>query len=369
MFRYLESDLKDRPSGEIILLHGPFAVGKTSLATSINVKDNRRLDWNNAENREALYDRRFPTASVLVLDEIHHCRKWQEIAADARKHQGKEKKLVIAQSAKPSPAGKLLGERELAPVRLAQLHPLTTAEMGIRRQGDFDDLAILGGFPEPLLGGSQKKRERWARDWRSRVLNEVRELEQFQDLPGIEQLMLALPNCVGQPLSVNAVGKTLGVTHKTISKWLDALERYYVIFRISPLQAPGLRAVRKEQKHYHFDWAAVEGEVARFENMVAGHLLKWVHFEQNAGRRELELSYFRDIDLREVSFVISEKGLPMQLLQCTWFDENAGKGLKYLRARFPEAEAYQIAAKGKKDALSKEGIRFCSAVSYLKELV
>ena len=41
---------------------------------------------------------------------------------------------------------------------------------------------------------------------------------------------------------------------------------------------------------------------------MASHLLKWVHFEQDARGRDLELRYFRDTDGREVDFVVVEGG-------------------------------------------------------------
>ena len=56
----------------------------------------------------------------------------------------------------------------------------------------------------------------------------------------------------------------------------------------------------------------------RFENLVASHLLKWVHFEQDAKGREVELAYFRDIDGREVDFVITEDRRPVRLVECKW---------------------------------------------------
>jgi hypothetical protein len=39
--------------------------------------------------------------------------------------------------------------------------------------------------------------------------------------------------------------------------------------------------VKKEQKHYHWDRSVVQEPALRFENLVAGHLLKWVHHEQD----------------------------------------------------------------------------------------
>ena len=40
---------------------------------------------------------------------------------------------------------------------------------------------------------------------------------------------------------------------------------------------------------------------------MASHLLKWVHFQQDAEGRDLELRYFRDTDGREVDFVVVER--------------------------------------------------------------
>lgn len=119
--------------------------------------------------------------------------------------------------------------------------------------------------------------------------------------------MLRLPELVSSPLSINALREGLQVSHKSVSNWLGVLERLYSIFRLSPFRAPRIRAVKKEQKHYHLDWSLVPGEAARFENLVACHLLKWVHFEQDTAGRELDLRYFRDVDRREVDFVVTER--------------------------------------------------------------
>ena len=44
-------------------------------------------------------------------------------------------------------------------------------------------------------------------------------------------------------------------------------------------------------------------------------------------------------------------------------------GLKYLRQRFPKTEAWQISLNGKKDYVSREGIRVAPAWVFLKSLV
>jgi predicted AAA+ superfamily ATPase len=158
-----------------------------------------------------------------------------------------------------------------------------------------------------------------------------------------------------------------GELHKYRS-WMAVLERLYAIFRLSPIGAPKIRAVKKEQKHYHFDWSLVPDKPARFENMMASHLLKWVHFEQDTQGREVELCYFRDIDGREVDFVITKNRQPVLLVECKWADDEVTRSLRYLKQRFPQAQAWQIHAAGKKDYVTPEGIRVAPALELLKEL-
>jgi uncharacterized protein len=183
-------------------------------------------------------------------------------------------------------------------------------------------------------------------------------LERIQDLGNLELLALRLPELVGAPLSINAV-----------DGWLRVLERLYAIFRLSPFGAPRIRAVKKEQKHYHFDWSLVPSDPARFENLIASHLLKWVHFEQDARGRDLELRYFRDTDGREADFVVVEGRKPLLIVECKWADSPVDRGVRYLKARFPETEAWQVSATGTKDYVTPEGIRVGPALRLLEQLL
>ncbi|MEX2496637.1 MAG: DUF4143 domain-containing protein [Woeseia sp.] len=89
-------------------------------------------------------------------------------------------------------------------------------------------------------------------------------------------------------------------------------------------------------------WTLVPDDAANFENLVASHLLKWVHFEQDASGRDVDLCFFRDTDGREVDFVITERGRPIQFVECKWSDAEVDKGLRYLHARFPAAETWKF---------------------------
>ena len=181
--------------------------------------------------------------------------------------------------------------------------------------------------------------------------------------------MLSLPERVGSPLSINALREDLQVSHKTAAAWLDALVRLYAIFRLSPLGSPRIRAVKKEQKRYHLDWSIVPEDGPRFENLTACHLLKWANYQQDTEGLGHELRYFRDKDGREVDFVVMEGKNPTLLVECKWGDAEIDKNLKYLKTKFPEAQAWQISATGKKDYLSPVGIRVSAALILLGQLV
>jgi predicted AAA+ superfamily ATPase len=81
------------------------------------------------------------------------------------------------------------------------------------------------------------------------------------------------------------------------------------------------------------------------------------------------LRYFRDTDGREVDFVVLEKRAPRLLVECKLSDTRLDPALRYLKARFPGAAAWQVAAEGSKDYQTPEGIRVAPAVSFLKTLV
>ncbi len=50
-------------------------------------------------------------------------------------------------------------------------------------------------------------------------------------------------------------------------------------------------------------------------------------------------------------------------------DDDVDKDLRYLHARFPAAEAWQVSLHGKKDFVTPDGIRVTPAVTLLLQLV
>ena len=367
--RYLRPQVERDLARKMVFVAGPRQVGKTTLARSLPGARSGYLNWDVAADRERILRGELPPAKLWIFDEIHKYRAWRGLLKglfDARRD---DQRILVTGSARLD-LYRYGGDSLQGRYHLLRLHPLSAREVGAATQRDLRDLIALGGFPEPFFGGSATEAKRWSREYRTRLVREeVASVERVSDLGRVELLSLRLPELVGSPLSVNALREDLQVSHKTVASWIGILERLYAIFRLSPFGAPRIRAVKKEQKHYHFDWTLVANNGPRFENLVASHLQKWVHFTQDAEGRDVELRYFRDTDGREVDFVITDRGAPILLVECKWGDQDVDRSLRYLATRFPEAKAWQISATGRKDFVTPDGIRVAPALELLKDLI
>lgn len=367
--RYLAPQIRKDMAKKMVFVGGARQVGKTTLARSVVRSDRAYMNWDVPEHRERILKGELPPTRIWVFDEIHKYRRWRSFLKGLYDRPGLNRKILVTGSARLD-LYRHGGDSLQGRYHYLRLHPLTVAELNLGTPDEMRRLLDLGGFPEPFLSGSKTEAKRWSREYRTRLIREdVSSLERVQDLGRLELLMLRLPELVGSPLSINGLRGDLDVSHKTVGNWLDIYERLYAIFRLPPFGAPKLRAVKKEQKHYHADWSVVPDKGIRFENLVAAHLLKWVHYQQDTQGRDLELQYFRDVDGRKVDFVVVEDKLPILFVECKWKDTNVGKGLNYLKTRFPDCEAIQIHAVGNKDYVSSRGVRVLPAIAFLSTLV
>jgi hypothetical protein len=352
----------------MVFVSGPRQVGKTTLARRLLGRQRGYLNWDIAEHREAILRGELPVSDFWVFDEIHKYRQWRNWLKGLYDARRPSQRILVTGSARLE-FYRYGGDSLQGRYHLLRLHPLSAGELGLRTRHELGDLLTLGGFPEPFLGGREREARRWSREYRTRLVREeLTSLERVTDLGRIELLMLRLPELVGSPLSLNALREDLQVSHATVAGWVEILERLYAVFRLLPFGAPKIRAVKKERKHYHLDWSLVSGLPQRFENLVGAHLLKWLHLEQDAEGRDVDLRYFRDVDGREVDFVVLEGRRPTRLVECKWDDAPVDRGLRYLKQRFPEAEAWQLSAVGTKDFVSPEGIRVCPGLELLRRL-
>lgn len=373
--RYLEESIKKDLKKKMVFISGPRQTGKTTLVKHI-IKDNglcpekHYMTWDSLEDREHILKEEFPAGSAcLILDEIHKYRQWQQTVKGLFDKRGDELKILVTGSARLDLYRKG-GDSMRGRYYFYRCFPLSVRELGPSPSQALDHLLRYSGFPEPCQAADEKEIKRWSREYRTRLVRiDLRDLERVNEIDLIERMVIRLPDLVGSPLSLNAVRKDLQVSHQSVARWIMMLENLYMIFRVYPFGSAGIRAVKKEAKHYHMDWTVVPDKGNRFENLVACHLLKWCCYLRDSEGRNMELRYFRDIDKREVDFVVIEDGKPLYAVECKVSDKTVNPALLYFKARFPKVRAYQILLEGKSDYLTREGIHVCPAHAFLKDLV
>lgn len=367
--RYLTSQIHQDLQQKMVMVGGPRQVGKTTMALRMTKHKEGYLNWDIAEQRERILKQELPKTKLWIFDEIHKYRQWRNYLKGIYDAHHEKHQLLITGSARLD-FYRFGGDSLQGRYHYLRLHPLSIAELQIKQQSGFMDLLTFGGFPEPFFRGSEQEAKRWSREYRTRLITEdITTLERVQDLGTLELLSLRLPELVGSPLSINALREDLQVSHKTLARWLDIFERVYSIFRLAPFGAPKIRAVKKEQKHYHYDWSLIQDQSKRFENMVASHLLKWVQFRQDVYGENIELRYFRDIDGREVDFVICKESKPQLAVECKWSESKVSTSAIYFKQRFPDCQVTQITAQSDKTYLSKNDIVVQPAVHFLQRFI
>jgi uncharacterized protein len=186
----------------------------------------------------------------------------------------------------------------------------------------FKSLLVYGGFPEPFLTQSQKVARIWRKDRVERLVREdLRDLSRLPELGRIEITTALLPERMGLTLSIQSLREDLGVSYDTVKRWLGYVDALYYHFEIKPWHKNIPRALKKEVKLYLWDWSEVPSDGARFENMIAAHLLKACHFWTDSGEGVFELCYFRDKEKLEIDFLIVRDRQPWLPVACKLSDK------------------------------------------------
>ncbi|MBX3126828.1 MAG: AAA family ATPase [Polyangiaceae bacterium] len=297
-------------------------------------------------------------APLWAFDELHKYRRWRGFLKGLYDAHHRQHQILVTGSARlelyghggDSLQGRYFGHH---------LHPFTAGELARRKLVPLDQLPelprtpvptdvleallALGGFPEPFLGGSERDAARWRLAYAARLVREdVRDLERTRELERIELLYDRLGSVAGSVLSINSLREDLEVAFETVRSWIGILERLDAVFRIAPYGPPRVKAVKKEQKLYFWDWCRAESPGARFENLIASHLLRLVHWAADVEGERLELRYFRTRMGHEVDFLLLRRGEPWIAVEAKLSEQPLDSGLRYLLERVAVPFAFQV---------------------------
>ncbi|MBI4925636.1 MAG: ATP-binding protein [Bdellovibrio sp.] len=371
--RYLSGQILSDLEKKMVFLGGPRQVGKTTLANTLLSKEKTGyLNWDIGAHRTRILRHELPKADLLIFDEIHKYKKWRNYLKgifDAMKVDELDSKKILITGSARLDIYRHGGDSLQGRYHYLRLMPLSFAEINGHSQSDLFNLFKYSGFPEPFFSQDEKEVRRWTLAYAQRLFaDDLSSLETVEDLGSLELLVYRLPDLVGSLLSVNALREDLQLAHRTVARWIEILERLYLVFTIVPFGGPFIKSVKKERKLYFYNWTAVESDSARFENLIAVHLLKYAHWIQDTEGHRTELRYFRLKDGTEVDFVLLANGSPVLFVECKLSDDQVNQRLISLKQRFPKVRAFQVHFQGKKNYSTAEGIRVCPAIELLSEL-
>jgi len=382
--KYVLEDLTDK----MVFIGGPRQVGKTTLAQQLVSNHFQRsgyYNWDNRQDRRDIMQSNWPgDAELIILDEIHKYKRWKSLVKGEYDKLKDKYSFLITGSARLDLYRKG-GDSMLGRYHYYRLHPFTMAEVtGSKSVPDvlneipicsqdnqdlFLSLDKFGGFPEPFLKQNTRVLRRWHNEKVDRLFREdIRDIEQVRDIVNMQLLGDLLPDRAGSLLSLNSLREDLEVSHRAISNWMNILESFYYCFRIYPYAAKNFRSLKKEPKLYLWDWSEIDHEPARFENCIASHILKLVHFLKDWEGYKAQLYYIRSIEKKEVDFLVTVDKKPWFAVEAKINDVNVSPHLFYFKDKLKIPFAYQVVKQMGVDRFTN-GVRIVSANNFLAGLV
>jgi hypothetical protein len=299
---------------------------------------------------------------LLVFDEIHKYARWKSYLKGVFDGFHEQYRILVTGSGRldlyrkggesllgryvglplfPLTLGEILGRRP----RWKEFNWTRAASLPVVARGRdiFERLFRFGGFPEPYLRAEPEFYRVWSTSRTELLVREdIRDATNIRHISLVEKLAHLIEPRVGSPLSVNSLREDLEVAFETVREWLEVLANFYYIFRVPPYAATLARTLRKEAKTYLYDWAMVEMEGPRFENLVALHLLKAVRTWSALGEVSADLYYVRDKEKREVDFLVVANRRPSLLVECTRAETAISPHLLYFQDRLDVPVAVQL---------------------------
>ena len=353
MNRYLDDLIAGDLGKKMVFVTGPRQVGKTTLSRMLlGSATGQYLNYDVADDRAVILNAKWnPQAKLLVLDEIHKMPDWKPWLKGVFDGKPAKQQLLVTGSARLD-TFRQAGESLAGRFFVWRLHPISTREWctqtGATPADVLTHLLTRGGFPEPCLATSDDEAQRWRRQYFDGLIrNDVLEFSRLYELTAMRLFTELLRQRVGSPLSLASIARDLNVSPVTLKRYLEILEALYIVFVVRPWHHNIARATLQAPKVYFFDTGLVQGdEGVRFENLVACHLLKHVHWQQDAQGKEVDLHYVRTKDGAEVDFCLSHKAPAgdtlTHLIDCKLGDSKPHAALKRFAEQWADAQAVQV---------------------------
>lgn len=251
--------------GKAIIVVGPRQVGKTTLLKMLaNEYDRKVLVWNCDEPdvRRKLTD---PTSTMLGNETagydivfIDEAQRVQNIGITLKllidNYPGKQ---VVVTGSSAIELSNSINEPLTGRKYEYALFPFSVEEL-VKENGIQEERRLLerrliyGAYPE-VVNNPGEERETLTNLVSSYLYKDIFAFQDVRKPEIIEQLLQALALQVGSEVSFNELGRLLGMNSVTVQRYIDLLEKSYVIFHLRSFSRNVRSELKKSRKIYFCD--------------------------------------------------------------------------------------------------------------------
>lgn len=374
--KQLLEDLQEYPA---VAITGARQTGKTTLAKQLMQELGTRAQYLDLEfpddvaklQNPVLFLREYED-SCVILDEIHRMPELFPLLRSLIDQHRRPGRFILLGSASPV---LLRDSSESLAGRMAynRLTPLNMLE--VQQKADWKQQLLRGGFPLSLLAASDKASMRWRSNFISTYLErELPLLGLDSDVRVLRKLLLMIAQSQGQLLNTQGLSNSLGVTRPTVARYIDFMEKSYLLIRLEPYYANIKKRLVKSPKLYLTDtglFHALLG-ISSFEHLLAHPMLgsSWEAFviqqTESLLPEGLDIWFFRTHEGAEADLVLCRNDVPVACAEIKWSNApKVSRGFRnitgYLNTNrnfiiTPEADTYPV----------EENIRVTSLKSWLE---
>ncbi len=256
--RILEAKIIERlnNSNKVIIIYGSRQVGKTTLAQSILGKVPLKSLCINADNREftdVLSSRELGKLKRLVSSHdlvfIDEAQRIPDIGINLKIiHDQIPEVKVIATGSSSFELANITREPLTGRTWTYKLFPISLSELKLQHstfeiEMRLEELLVFGSYPELFRYAGMDEKIEYLKELSSSYLyKDILELGDVRNSRSIYDLLRLLAYQIGSTVSINELSRQLGLSKDTVSRYIDLMEKAFILFRL-----PGYsRNLRKE---------------------------------------------------------------------------------------------------------------------------
>ena len=139
------------------------------------------------------------------------------------------------------------------------LFPLAIKELyeqfgGMYIHEHLEEFLIFGTYPEVMLMDNRLDKQEYLLNLRdSYLFKDILELENIRNADKLTDLLKLLAFQIGHEVSLNELGNTLGLAKQTVERYLDLLEKAFVIKKVRGFSRNLRSEISKSSRYYFLD--------------------------------------------------------------------------------------------------------------------